>query len=273
MRGGWHGMEANSYTANRTMKNTLTLLSGAVLAGSLSAPAAVIIAGWDTWDSNTAPSSTVTAPGVTATAAASTAAGNWSIGDSNGRGSSKDTTWGTFDGNGAPASAVTNVGPANMTAFNGVTTAQVTITITNGGAVDLDLNAFHMDVVAFRPNAPRAYALNVLAGSDITVGNVITSADDAVTSLGGALKTDDLDPETHDQHDDLDLSLAGLADHTLAAGESAIIQIAFSSGTGSGAGHHLFLDNVAVSGELVPEPASMLLGALALGVLGLRRKR
>jgi hypothetical protein len=237
----------------------------------MSASGAIIIAGWDAWDSASSPTATVTAAGVTATAAASAAgSSNWSFTEGSGRGSSKDTTWGTFDGNGNAASPTTAGSGLNFTATNGVTDAQITFTITNSGSVALDLETFHMDALAFRPNAPRTYALNVLSG-DITNGIVFTSADDAITHLGGGLKTDDLDPETHDQHDDIDLDLAFLADHTLDAGESAVIQLAFSSGTGSGGGHHLFLDNVAVSG--VPEPASLLLSALGLGLLGFRRKR
>ncbi|MDA7880792.1 hypothetical protein N9A94_00625 [Akkermansiaceae bacterium] len=211
-----------------------------------------LVAGWDTWDSATAPGATVTASGIVATATASGTGGNWTITDNvddPGRGSSGDQTWGSFDGNGAGASTVTNVGPANMSLTNGRTDGEVTLTITNNGPVDWELEAFHMDAVAFRRNAARTYALNVLAGSAITVGNVFTSGlpandngTDAITTLDGNLGT------SHDVHDDLDISLAGLIDHTLAPGEVAIIQIAFSNGTGSGGGHHLFLDNVAVSG-------------------------
>lgn len=211
-----------------------------------------LVAGWDTWDSNTTPTASMTASGITATAAASGTGGNWSIadnGDDPGRGSSGDQTWGSFDGNGVGASAVTNVGQANMTLTNGKTDGQVTFTITNNGPADWELDSFHLDAVAFRRNAARTYALNVLAGSDITVGNVFNSglpandnSTDAITTLDGNLGTG------HEVHDDLDISLTGLADHTLAPGEVTIVQIAFSNGTGSGGGHHLFLDNVALSG-------------------------
>lgn len=238
--------------------------------------AAIIVAGLDDWDSTTAPTVPVTAAGVTASATASASSGAWSISDSGadpGRGSSVDTTWGTFDGNGVAASAVTNVGTANFTVTNGRPSAEVTLTITNNGAADIALDAFHMDVVAFRPNAPRTYALNVLAGSDITVGNVFTSdapmndnSTNALTHLGGGLGTG------HDVHDDLDLALSGLADSTLEVGGTAIIQIAFSNGTGSGGGHHLFLDNVAISGNVVPEPSTCLLAMLGLVVTALGRK-
>lgn len=211
-----------------------------------------LVAGWDTWGSATAPIPSITASGITATATASGTGGNWSItdnADDPGRGSSGDQTWGSFDGNGIGASAITNVGAANMSLTNGKTDGQITLTITNDGSADWELDALHLDAVAFRRNAARTYALNVLAGSDITVGNVFTSglpaddnSTDAITTLDGILGT------SHDGHDDLDISLTDLADHTLAPGEVAIIQIVFSNGTGSGGGHHLFLDNVAVSG-------------------------
>ncbi|MEN8775219.1 MAG: PEP-CTERM sorting domain-containing protein [Akkermansiaceae bacterium] len=259
---------------------TLSALAISLAAGSMSVSAATVVAGWDSWDSTTAPSSTVTAAGITASATASASTGSWSNADSGGdpgRGSSVDTTWGTFDGNGNAASAVTNVGVANLTVTNGRPSAELTLTITNGGPVDMDLAAFHMDVVAFRPNAPRTYSLNVLAGSDISIGTVFASAGtpmndnstNDITHIGGALGTG------HDVHEDLDIDLSGLADNTLSVGETAIIQIAFSNGTGSGGGHHLFLDNVAISGDavVVPEPSSfLLLGLSMLALLGRRRK-
>ena len=206
-------------------------------------PAIELLAGWDTWDSNTAPVANVTGAGITATATATTATGSWNTSDdgSSGRGSSGDTTWGSFDGDGVSASDVTSGTGANMTASNGVETAELTLTIANDGGAAWDLDSFHMDVIAFRPNAPRAYQLEVVSG-DLTNGVVFTSADDAITQFGGNLSGN------HDDHDEIDLSFSGLADSTLEAGEAAVIRVSFSSGTGSGGGHHLFLDNVAVSG-------------------------
>lgn len=209
---------------------------------------AQVVAGWGDWDSPTAPTVSVVAPGVTATASASGTGGDWTNLDGDGRGSSIDGTWGTFN-LGTPASTVTTGSSANLTLTNAKTDGQITFTIINDGvdAVDLELESFRFDAFAFRPNAARAYELTVLAGSDITEGVVFTSADDAITSVGGALITDDADPNVHDQHDDIDIDLSGLADTTLEVGGTAIIQLAFSSGTGSGGGHHLFLDNVALT--------------------------
>ena len=209
-----------------------------------------LVAGWDTWTSNTAPLANVTGSGITATATASTATGNWNTADdsSSGRGSSGDTTWGSFGGKGSPASAVTTGTGSNMTASNGVVSAELTLTITNNGAADWDLDALHMDVVAFRSNAPRTYQLEVISG-DISNGIVFSSSANEITELGGNLSA------THDQHDEIDVSLIGLADSTLEAGETAVLRITFSGGTGSGGGHHLFLDNVAVSGVVSPVSA------------------
>ncbi len=212
---------------------------------------ASVVAGWDNFNNAATPTVTTTASGITATAAVNGA--GWSNNDGSGRGSSKDTTWGTFPGPTAADAETTPVG-ANLTLTNGAATGDLTFTITNSGAVDLDLDSFLMDALAFRPNAARTYALNVISG-DLTIGNVFTSAapandnsTNAITHVGGDLLTDNADPLTHDQHDDIEIDMTGLADHTLAAGESAVIQIAFTGGTGSGGGHHLFIDNVALRG-------------------------
>jgi len=210
-------------------------------------PVYELIAGWDSWDSTTAPNPSYMAVGVTASATASAVSGteSWTNADNGadpGRGSSEDTTWGTYVGPPA-ASAVTDIGPANFTLTNGKINGEITFTITNNSLGATILDQFHFDAIAFRRNAPRAYALNVLTGSGISEGNVFTSSDDAISDLSGDLSG-------HDQHDDIDLSLAGLADHTLEPGEFAVFQLVFSSGTGSGGGHHLFVDNVGISGVL-----------------------
>ncbi|WP_411845027.1 autotransporter-associated beta strand repeat-containing protein [Roseibacillus persicicus] len=203
---------------------------------------AQVVAGWDTWDSPTAPFVSVLATGVDATASASGGQGNWTNNDSSGRGSSDDTTWGSYS-TGVAASTITDVGPANFTLTNAKTDGEITFTIFNDGvdAVDLDLGAFNFDAVAFRPKAARTYELEVLSGSDITEGIVFTSEEGAITSLGGGLSG-------HSQHDEIDIDLTGLADSTLEIGGTAIFQLRFTGGAGDGSGgHHLFLDNVAVT--------------------------
>lgn len=219
-------------------------------------PVGKLIMGMDTFDSATTPSATfMSNVTVTATASAVGGTANWSFegGGSAGRGSSKDGTWGTHEG---PPTASTNTttSSANLALTNGKTDGEITFTIVNSGTADLDLGAFHFDAVAFRPNAARTYELRVLAGSSISTGVVYKSATKAITSLNGNLLTDDADPLTHDQHDDIDIDMSGLADNTLEVGGTAIIQLAFSDGTGSGGGHHLFVDNIGLSlvGQSIP---------------------
>jgi hypothetical protein len=156
----------------------------------------------------------------------------------------------------------------NLTLTNGAASGDLTFTMTNSGTASFDLNRFYMDALAFRPNAARTYAVNVLSG-DMTVGNVFTSglptrenSSNAITHLGGNLLTDDSASLAHDQHDDIEIDLSDLADHTLSVGESVVIQVAFSNGTGSGGGHHLFIDNVAFSG--VAQETTVLLGDVDL---------
>ena len=263
------------------MKRFLIVAAVAITALPQAAQADLIVAGIDSWTNAAAPPVTVVAGFATASATASASTGAWAAGEGGGnagRGSSKDGTWGDLANTGGIVGASTSTAATadNFLVTNGRPSAEVTFTITNNGADDLDLNGVHFDAVAFRPNAPRAYAINVLAGSSITEGNVFTSADDAITHLGGNLLTDDTDPLTHDQHDDISVSLASLADNTLATGETAIIQVAFSSGTGSGGGHHLFLDNLAVSGvqvSAIPEPGSLALFGLSGMALAFRRRK
>jgi hypothetical protein len=146
---------------------------------------------------------------------------------------------------------------------NGTVSGNLDFTITNNGTVDIDLDSFHFDSYAFRANAARTYEIEVLSG-DLTAGVVFTSAALVIPATGN------VNPANHV---DYDHSLAGLADHTLAAGESAVIRLAFSGGTGSGGGHHLFVDNIAVSGDLVPEPSSAALLGLGGLALILRRRK
>jgi hypothetical protein len=134
---------------------------------------------------------------------------------------------------------VGTAGNQNLTLPNGTMAGTITLTLTNNGAADVILDTFHFDAYAFRPNAARAYQLSVVSG-DLTNGIIYTSADDEITHVGGA--------NSNTAHDDIDHSLAGLADNVLGPGESASFLLAFSSGTGSGGGHHLFIDNVAVTG-------------------------
>ncbi len=247
------------------MKKTLTIAAIAATMGTLSASAQDLVAAWDTFDSTAASTSTFTATGITATMA-QTSMSNVATED---RGASSDTTWGSFDGNGtAASSAIVGTG-MNLVSFNG-SDGSFTITLTNGSGSDIDLGAFHFDALAFRPNTARDFSLNVQAGGAITAGNVFTSATDAITSLGTAPNA------AQDQHDEYDLDLTSLADNTLEAAGTVTFELSFTGGLDGSAGHHLWVDNVALStAAVVPEPSTYALlgGLFALSFVAMRRRK
>ncbi|MEQ8838576.1 MAG: PEP-CTERM sorting domain-containing protein, partial [Lacipirellulaceae bacterium] len=200
-----------------------------------------LIAGWDTWNSGSAPTASFTASGIAGAAVTTSEGLAWHTNDE--RGASADGDWGTFTG---PPAADTTVGTdndQNLELSNATTGGTITFTITNNGTSDIELEGFHFDAYAFRPKAARAYELSV-SGGDITNGVIYTSADDEITHVAG--NNDNL------AHDDIDHSLAGLADNVLAVGESVDFLLAFSSGEGDGSGgHDLWIDNVAVTGVIL----------------------
>ncbi len=203
-----------------------------------------LLAGWGTWDSGSSPSASKTAAGITGSAVTTTEGLSWHTND--GRGASADGDWGTFAG--PPTASIVagdGVENENLELSNGTTGGTITFTITNNGTEDLELDGFHFDAYAFRPNAARAYELSVASG-DITNGVIYTSADDEITHVGGAW--DNL------AHDDISHSLLGLADNILEVGGSVDFLLAFSSGTGAGGGHDLWIDNVAITAveDLIP---------------------
>jgi len=206
-------------------------------------PVIEILAGWDTWDSATTPTASVTATNISATAATTTAQQDWVTTDE--RGASNDGTWGSNAS--SPTASTAIVDGENLTLPNATTDGTITLTITNNGAEDIVLDAFHFDAYAFRPKAARTYALSVQAGGGISAGTVFTSANDAITSVGGT--------NSNSAHDDIDIALDGLADHTLEPGEAVQFLLAFSGGDGDGSGgHHLFLDNLAVTHSVTTTP-------------------
>ncbi|MDB4740528.1 hypothetical protein OAF87_01785 [Akkermansiaceae bacterium] len=241
------------------------LTAAALVTLSASTSSAQIIAGWDTYSGTGADDVPVNAPivatGITASFVTTTEGNAWNIIDE--RGASSDSTWGTYAG---PPAADTTIGTANdqnLELSNATTGGTITITITNNSGADIDLNAFHMDALAFRPKAARTYNLEVLPGGAITAGNVHTSADLAITSQGGL-------PPDNDQGDDIDHDLSALADSTLENAGVVEFLLTFSGGIGDGSGgHDLWIDNLAISSSsagadqlaITTAPASAVAGA------------
>lgn len=237
----------------------------AVLLACGQSEATLIVAGWDVWDSAENATASVTATGVSGSAVSTTEQVAWNTIDE--RGASDGGDWGTLAGPPAASTAVAD--GENVTLSSATTGGTWTFSITNSSADDIVLDSFHFDAYAFRPKAPRTYELSVLSGGALSDGVVFTSAAQAITSVGGA--------NSNSAHDDIDLSLAALADTTLEAGGTVQFLLAFSGGAGDGAGgHHLFLDNVGISGNIsaIPEPSGALLFTIVSSAFaGCRRMR
>ena len=247
---------------------TCASIAGLGMLAPTSAQGAVVLAGWHTFHSATAPTVSVSQTDLAALISTSSTIGSWSTGESTSRGSSSDGTWGTSSDSPTPTTAAGTSTDQNMSLTNGKPSGELTFSLTNNGSDNMVLENFHFDAAAFRPSAALNYQLSVLAGGGITAGNVGTGG--SVVNLGGTI------PAGNDFHSDVDLALTGLSDNTLAPGESAQIRITWTgSGNGSNGGHHLFVDNIAFTGSIVPvpEPSTALLGLLGTGFFFLRRRR
>jgi len=130
--------------------------------------------------------------------------------------------------------------------------------VTNNASLDLSLAQFHfISKKDLNNEGPNAGTLAYTAG-DLTDG---TGASTAFAIPNGTNNTFDID-------------LSGfLTDTTLAPGESATFTWAHGAPEDPAGNTALRLDNVAISGELIPEPASLaLLGMGGLLIAGRRRK-
>lgn len=124
----------------------------------------------------------------------------------------------------------------------------VSMIITNTGSDDIVLNSLHMRIKRDGANSPTGLDVSY-AGGDLSGGS------DSFVIAGGVVQ--------------YDFSLSGvLTDSTLSAGETATITWITTGGTGQ----RIRFDNVAISGEVIPEPSALLLGGLG-SLLLLRRRR
>ncbi|VGO12542.1 hypothetical protein PDESU_01095 [Pontiella desulfatans] len=235
------------------MKKTIAILTVAVCAGAMSASAALLV-GWDD-NFNQPNNGSTTPPPKTATGFSGLATPdanlNWS------RTASAASTDGTF---GTLAGAGTETGFSDGLALNNGNNGHFDFTVTNGTADDYDLDFFHFDAGATRPKAADNWTLSVLSGA-LTVGNVTSG----VSPNGGGTLV----------WAENDLDLTGLADNTLEAGQSVVFRLDFvQDGTIQyEGGHNLYLDNIAISGTVIPEPATLgLVAAFGGAVLFIRHR-
>ena len=181
---------------------------------------------------------------------------------------STDGSFGTFEG----ASTVNNsslkiqgtIWSTNNNAGLADNIAFFDITVTNNSGNSYKLDAFHFDEWAEFSSSPGTLSsgrvsVEVLSGSQITTGSVST-----VTALQqGALSTSGAN------FDDFDISLAGLADNILSNGESVTFRV--SLGVDPTKSSASYIDNIAITGSIIPEPATLSIFVIGcVGIMALR---
>lgn len=197
-----------------------------------------LIAGWETWTqvTNDVWNPTQTS-GVSALAVGQPEEGGTWFNFNNAdveNGASSDGDYGEMGHHGASVSVASTID--GVTLSNGYD-GYIDFTLTETSGQDIDLTGFHFDVGAFRPSAATEWELIVLEGSDITEGSV---------ALGTA------SVNAGPMQDDESIDLTGIADSTLEANGTVTFRLNFTGGGGElgdhVSGHHIFLDNVGVSG-------------------------
>ena len=203
-----------------------------------------LVAGWDTWGED-GPDTWDAAQtnGVTAQATGTPEAGGIFFNFNNvtaANGASADGQYGEA----GPATASTSVSRVTdgVTLSNGFD-GFIDFTLNNANSIHRELNGFHFDIGGFRPNSANDWRLEILSGGDLTPGTVATGAAPINTgSLQGNVTID----------------LTQLSDYTLDANGTVTFRLSLTGGGGNAGspqnGHHLFLDNVGVTEQLVPLP-------------------
>ncbi len=132
------------------------------------------------------------------------------------------------------------------------TSASLSFSVTNNSLVDYDLSHLSFDI--WRPNnASDTYMVSAVGG-DISLSNNFAMGN--TTGVGGVL------PEVGgSDYEDFDISLAVLADRTLAPGESATFQITFTDTTPATSAK-FYVDNVAIIGT--PSPVALIINIISL---------
>ncbi|QEG22894.1 PEP-CTERM sorting domain-containing protein [Mariniblastus fucicola] len=174
-----------------------------------------------------------------------------------------DATFGTYDASAATGTGEYENGGDDHLSLNNGLEGGVNFTVTNTSGTDWNLETFHFDLGSTRPGSADTWTLSVVSGG-LTAGAVGSGGPGA---NGGSATA---------AWNDYDQSLTGLADFTLADGESVEFLLDFVKDSTQGpSGHHTYIDNFAITGSVsaVPEPTSLaILGLAGLGLAIRRRK-
>ena len=237
---------------------SLTLLALSALSFS-SVQAQSLLVGWDRFNDPAAGTATNT-PGFAATDfdGSFTVSGTLDSEWSRLAQGSNDGTFGTFAG--PPTADNTNTASfygALEVKNNDANGFTLSFTIENNSLVDYALSSVEFDVWRSFSNSPSTVDVSVSSGS-ITNGLITTTA--AFTEMGSGAVT-----ANANDYQDISISLSGLADTVLEAGQSATIAFTVNDQKVGKTAATLF-DNIGITGTAIPESGSY---ALIAGLFGL----
>jgi len=232
------------------MRMTLmTLLALALMTGSARA---ATLAAWDVWaDSSTPYVADSLETGFSATI--TTTEDRYNSG------------FGSTDGDFGAALSGASTGLGGILVRENGSNLVVPLVITNNTGSSYSIDSLHFDF-GVRVSSPNSFTLTYTSGGLGVAGTQIDSQSGLADLVGVS--------QGEDQGDyyDFDYNLASyLTDTTLDDGESATFTWVFSGHT-SASGSSI-VDNFAVQGAVVPEPASLALLAMGIGMVALRRRR
>jgi len=235
-------------------------ISALFILTALGVRADVILAGWD-YTVNPAGKISVAAgvveDGISAGLTWNTNA-NWTANYSG----SIDGTFGSL-----ATGATTNTGIADTGGYVTKSLANndyLDIAVTNNGAQAIELTYLCFDAWRAWNSGPGVFYVSIVGG-DITLTNNFAT---------GVFVIQNANPQPYVcDFQDIDISLAGLADHTLASGESVVVRLAIDRTANPTLTGSVTLDNIAVLGT-IPEPATLGLMIVSMaGVFGVRAFR
>ncbi len=241
------------------MKKTLPAITSCLILSSISASAATLVAGWDTFSSgaNSAPSQIAS---LTTADLSPGTGGNWSTWNNN-DGASSDGTFGSLST--AIASASTDIASAgvNLSLNRSQKPGSLIFTLTNDSATNRTMDGFYFDGAARFTQSAKVWTLTF---SGAISGTAATGTlNESGMMAAGAARNWAVD-------------LTGLTDNVWEAGQAATFTLEFTGGAtsdGSGGGQETLVDNIGITATIIPEPSTLsLLGLSGLSLL-LRRRR
>ena len=234
---------------------------GTLIMGTMAmAASADLIGGWETYAAPSVSNQVATATGpinAALTMSFSSQGADWNRNAA--AGGSDDLTFGGSGGLALGNSGNVNDGFVSRR----ISGAFLDFTITNNDVNDLIFDGFHFDVWRLFTGSINRYELDVISGSSITVGNVVTDR-----TLGGA--NGGTVPPENANFADIDVNLSNMADRTLAMGESATFRMTISRAGNPGP---VYFDNIAFTGHAaIPEPSTLALVGMGCSLLFVRRR-